>query len=120
MAGHRNDVAKSNAARLRVGTPVATLRLFSADGRFHEWILRAGEDSGEWAAERPDVRKEPGFAAPDPWIHWIPPGGGFFAQRYRSRWVVPSSLPVRLLEIELAPELAGRVSLAVLSLELRS
>jgi hypothetical protein len=36
--------------------PVARLRLKAKDGRFFEFMLRAGVDTADWAFDRPDIR----------------------------------------------------------------
>jgi len=46
----------ANSVALAQGTPVARLRLHTADGRIIERTLRAGLDTSEWAHERADVR----------------------------------------------------------------
>lgn len=45
----------SNAGELKQGEVVATVRLYSEDGRVIERALRAGEDTAEWAHDRADV-----------------------------------------------------------------
>src|SRR5207248_1854616 len=46
----------ANAADIEQGTPVARVRLLTADGTYIERSLRAGIDTAEWAHERPDIR----------------------------------------------------------------
>ncbi len=46
----------ANSADIAQGTPVARVRLLTADGRTIERSLRAGMDTSEWAHERPDLR----------------------------------------------------------------
>lgn len=117
------DSYLSDSASLAAGTPVADLRIFTTDGRRYEWTLRAGIESGEWAARRKDVAALPGFAAPRPWLSWVAPGGSVLAQRYRSRWrpatAAGEAVEARRLEIVRRGELAESVALAVFHLELR-
>jgi hypothetical protein len=105
-----------NGAGLAPGTPVAVLSLRDAAGRTVDRILRAGEDTGEWAARRPDVAAA-GARAPRPWICWV--AGDFFAQRYRSHWNLPQPGRFASLRIELAPGLPPGLVLAIHHLEVR-
>ncbi|HEX3130584.1 MAG TPA: hypothetical protein VH394_24815 [Thermoanaerobaculia bacterium] len=108
--------ALSNGAPLADGTPVAVIRLTDGEGRSVERIVRAGSDTGEWAARRSDVLKTARLHSPEPWVTWI--AGDFFAQRYRCRWDLPPGRYTRM-RIELAPGLPRNVSLAVHQVELR-
>ncbi|HYO16545.1 MAG TPA: hypothetical protein VE685_25385, partial [Thermoanaerobaculia bacterium] len=105
-----------NGAGLAPGTPVALLRLRDLAGRTLDRTLRAGEDTGEWAAQRPDVAQA-GAPAPRPWVCWV--AGDFFAQRYRSRWEVPRPERFASLRIERAPGLPPGLVLAIHQLEVR-
>jgi hypothetical protein len=105
-----------NGAGLAPGTPVALLRLRDSAGRTLERTLRAGEDTGEWAAQRPDVARD-GAPAPRPWVCWV--AGDFFAQRYRSRWEVPRPERFSRLRVERAPGLPAGLVLVVHQLEVR-
>jgi hypothetical protein len=49
------DSYLENSTRLASGTPVADMTLETEDGGHQRWLLRAGIDSGEWAARRRDV-----------------------------------------------------------------
>jgi hypothetical protein len=77
------DSALAHAGTLAAGTPVALVRLRSAedDRAVFERTLRVGEDTGEWSAGSPALRAAP---APEPYLVAIAPPGGFFAKRYRS------------------------------------
>ncbi|HEX7183286.1 MAG TPA: hypothetical protein VF756_15710, partial [Thermoanaerobaculia bacterium] len=86
----------SNGAGLANGTPVATLYL---DGERR--ILRAGEETGEWAARRPDVERSAALVSPPAWVSWI--SEGFFAQRYRALWTVESPGLLERVRIERDP-----------------
>jgi hypothetical protein len=106
----------SNAAGLSRGTPIATVRLFDEGGGHRDWTLRAGIDSGEWAARRPDVLLGAVLESPGPWVSWI--ADGFLAQRYRSRTELPRGGRAARIEIERAPALPADVTLAIHQLEI--
>jgi hypothetical protein len=110
------ESALSNGAPLADGTPVAVIRLTDAEGRSAERTIRAGMDTGEWAARRGDVLQTARLHSPEPWITWI--AGDFLAQRYRCRWGVPPGRYTRM-RIELSPGLPRNVSLAVHQVEIR-
>ncbi|HYX22783.1 MAG TPA: hypothetical protein VFC23_01420 [Thermoanaerobaculia bacterium] len=110
------DSTLGNGAGLPPGTPVAVLRLVGPAGRSVERSLRAGEDTGDWAARRPDVVRE-GQPAPAAWISWV--AGDFFAQRYRSRLQLDGpDRPVHL-RIERAPGAPPDLTVTLYQLELR-
>lgn len=113
------DSALANAAALPAGTPVATLRLQEAGEADRTWTLRVGEETGEWASGRPDLRAE-GVPAPPAWASWVAEGGGFFGRRYRSvhRLDEPVTSPDRI-ELALRSDLPEGVELTVFHLELR-
>jgi hypothetical protein len=104
-----------NGAALAPGTPVAIVHLQNPDGG-SAWTLRAGDDTGEWAARRPDVART-GSRTPSPWVSWV--AGDFFAQRYRSRWTLPQPERFARLRIERAPGLPPEVVFALHQLEVR-
>jgi len=106
-----------NGAGLPAGTPVAVLRLRSASGKTLERTLRAGEDTAEWAARRPDVAR---LGPPSPPAFVSRVTGGFFAQRYRSRWDLAKPGRFVHLRIERAPGLPADLGLAVHHLEVRA
>ena len=115
------DSALANAADLPAGTPVATLRLRSPDRPDRLWTLRAGSETGEWAADRPDVEalRPP---APEPWASWVAEGGAFFGHRFRAFRRLPvETAPGAIDRVELAlrPDLPPAVGLSVFHLELR-
>jgi hypothetical protein len=113
------DSYLQNSVPFAAGTPVAEVVLKTEAGEDLRWLLRVGLESGEWAARREDVATVEGFQAPPPWLTWLPAGGEFFGQRYRSRWHLPTpAIPTRLT-IRLLPELPPEVGIAVLHLELR-
>jgi hypothetical protein len=106
----------SHGAALAPGTPVAIVHLRDASGPGADWVLRAGEGTGEWAARRPDVARA-GVKAPPPWISWV--AGDFLAQRYRSLWTLERPERASLLRIERAPGVPLDLSVAVYQLEIR-
>jgi hypothetical protein len=110
------ESALANGAALAPGTPVAILRLRDAAGRSVDWTLRAGEETGEVAARRPDVARE-GRPVPPAWISWV--AGDFFAQRYRAEMRLDRRNPFIKLRIERAPGLSPDVEIAVYQLEVR-
>jgi hypothetical protein len=113
------DSYLENSTRLASGTPVADMTLETEDGGHQRWLLRAGIDSGEWAARRRDVAALDGFQAPAVWLAWIPADGEVFAQRYRSRWKLPAPAGVTRLTIRRRPEMPPELGIAILRLELR-
>ena len=104
------------------GTEAAIVELQAGDGSvLAKWPLRVGYETGEWAVSRPDLAGRGGFSAPDPWISWVAPGGGFFAHRFRSRWTVPASEgppPHRML-VRRGEDLPAETRLSIYRLELR-
>jgi hypothetical protein len=107
----------SNGAGLAPSTPVALVTLRDNGGRTVTRTLRAGEDTGEWAARRPDVAQGAAHVAPAAWVSWI--AGDFFGQRYRSLWVLDEPGRFTDLRIERAPGLPADTSLALHQVELR-
>jgi hypothetical protein len=106
----------ANGAALSRGTPVAILKLVSAAGRSVDWTLRAGDDTGEWAARRPDLARE-AVPAPRAWISWV--ADGFFAQRYRSRFQLDRPEPFARLRIERAPGVPPDLTVVLDQVEVR-
>jgi hypothetical protein len=113
------DSYLENSASLPAGTPVGRIILIDTEGERRSWLLRAGMDTGEWAARRPDVAGLPDFQAPTPWLSWVTASRDVFAQRYRADWQLGGASEIRRLEIELARDLPAEVSLAIFHLELR-
>jgi hypothetical protein len=106
----------ANGAGLARGTPVAILKLVNAAGQSVDWTLRAGDDTGEWAARRPDLARE-ALPVPLPWVSWV--ADGFFAQRYRSRFQLGRPEPFTHLRIERAPGVPPDLTVALYQVELR-
>jgi hypothetical protein len=104
-----------HAAGLAPGTPAARVRLLGTGGVAAEWSLRAGLDTGEWAARRPDVAASARLPAPRPWQGWV--AGDFFGQSYRARLALPRSASFVRLEIDLAPGLPVETGLALHQVE---
>ena len=86
------------------GQTVAVLEALDAAGKaVVHWPLVGGHDTAEWAASRPDVKELEGFRAPMAWSRWVPPGGGFFAHRYRARHALDEPRDVVSLELRVLP-----------------
>jgi hypothetical protein len=105
-----------HAADLGDGTPVARVRLLGTGAPPVELQLRAGDDTGEWAARRPDVAATARARAPRPWQAWV--AGTFFGQRYRARLPLPRAGSFVRLEIDLAAGLPPDTGLAIYQVEL--
>jgi hypothetical protein len=113
------DSYLENSASLATGTPVGRVTLTDSEGGRHNWLLRAGLDTGEWAARRPDVAGLPAFQAPAPWLSWVTADRRLFAQRYRASWSLDSTVDVVHLEVQRVEDLPPEVALAIFHLELR-
>jgi hypothetical protein len=111
------ESALSNGAGLENGTPVAVMSLTDPSGRTIERTIRAGEDTGEWAAKRADVNATARLRSPEPWITWF--FDGFLAQRYRTRWDLPVPGRYSRVRLALSPNLPPQVSLTVHQVEIR-
>jgi hypothetical protein len=81
------------------------VRVFDGDGRSERWVLRAGRETAEWAARRPDVSASARHRPPVPWLAWVAPGGEFFGLTFRSRWSAASPLPAHSIVVERNPRL---------------
>ncbi len=110
------ESALANGAALPPGTPVALLHLRGATGRSVDWTLRAGEETGEVAARRPDVARE-GRLVPVAWVSWV--AGDFFAQRYRAEMRLDRRDRFVQVRIERLPGLPTDLEIAVYQLEVR-
>jgi hypothetical protein len=107
----------SNAAPLATGTPVATVRFQGANGGAPAWPLKAGEETGEWAALRPDVLPTARLRSPSPWISWV--AGDFLGQRYRGVWKLEEPQRAARLRIERVAGLPADVVIALHGVEVR-
>jgi hypothetical protein len=110
------DSTLAHSAALPRGTPVATVRLIDATGGEQTWTLRAGLETGEWAAGRPDLAASLRAGAPEPWLSWVV--GDFLARRYRARWDLGAAAAARI-RVERLGDLPPEVVLALHHLELR-
>jgi len=113
------DSFLENSASLPSGTPVGRVILIDSEGERRSRVLRAGVDTGEWAARRPDVAGLPGFRAPTPWLSWVTASRDVFAQRYRADWQLDGAVDITRLELQRAGDLPSEVALAIFHLELR-
>jgi len=113
------DSYLENSASLPTGTPVSRVILIDSAGERRSWLLRAGLDTGEWAARRPDVAGLPGFQAPAPWLSWVTASRDIFAQRYRASWQLDEMVEVVHLDVQRVEDLPSEVALAIFHLELR-
>lgn len=103
------EAALSNSTALPDGAEVASVRLRSADGQVEERPLRVAHEVDEWAARRPDVAAtRPSWASA--WTSWVPPGGSFFAQRYRTRLAFHAA---QVTEVEIRRRDSAPASLAL-------
>jgi hypothetical protein len=105
-----------NAAGLEPGTPVARVRLLGSGSAAVELLVRAGQDTGEWAARRPDLAATARLHAPRPWLAWV--AGDFFGQRYRARLPLPRPGTFARLQIDLEASLPADTGLALHQVEL--
>lgn len=103
----------TNGAGLPAGVPVAVVHL-RRGAREWRWTLRAGHDTGDWAAGRPDVRAQFGAGLPS-WNSFV--GDGFFGQRYRSARRLPLDA-YSSLTVERAAGLPADVGFAVHQIEI--
>jgi hypothetical protein len=110
------ETSMVHAAALANGTPVARIRLLGTGVPEVEVLLRAGRDTGDWAARRPDVAAAATGRAPIAWLSWV--AGGFFGQRYRALLRLPRRASFARIEIDLAAGLPPAFGLAVHQVEL--
>lgn len=89
----------SHAAHLPVGSPALTLRAWDRAGRQYVHRLRAGVETGEWAARRGDVAPHYPLPSKALWRGQLVSPDRFFGQTYRARWRLPR--PVRLVRLQL-------------------
>ncbi len=112
------DSALANAAGLPRGAPVATVRWRDGRGPDRVRTLRLGEETGEWAADRPDLATARA-ASPAPWLSWVAADRGFFGHRYRTLEHLAVPRGRHRLEIALRPDLPPEVTLTLFHLEVR-
>lgn len=109
------DSYVSNGLSVAPGTPLATISLESPNGTTRRLVLRAGADTGEWAAERPGVN----VTAPPPWISWLAPDGPYFAQRYRTHRRFELATAATKLHLRRLEDLPDELELAVFQIGVR-
>jgi hypothetical protein len=119
LSGLAVESVLNNSTALAPETPVATVRLLGPGDV--AWTLRAGRESGEWAARRPDVARAMaanGAPGAPPWMGWV--AGSFFGERYRAVFPLPrlSARPFGRLRIERLPGLPPDVEITVQQLEI--
>jgi hypothetical protein len=105
----------SNGSALAAGTPVAVARLRGPDGADRVWTVRAGVETGEWAARRPDVEQSSRLRSPASWISFV--AGDFFGQRYRAGWRLSEAGRFARLRIERSPGLPADLVFALHQVE---
>ncbi len=110
------ETSMVHAAALASGTPVARVRLLGTGVPTVEVLLRAGRDTGDWAARRADVAAVAPGRSPAAWLRWV--AGDFFGQRYRAVLRLPRRGSFARLEIDLASGLPADAGLAVHQVEL--
>lgn len=111
------DSHLAHAATLAAGTPVARFTLVDGGGNRAGFSLEMGRDTGEWAAERPDVAAL-GSPAPTPFKLQLVPEGNFFSRIYRCRWRLPRPVAAVALEVSLDRALPADTQLIVYRAEL--
>jgi hypothetical protein len=116
LSGLAVESVLSNSTELPAETPVATVRLLADGLPAVTWTLRAGRETGEWAARRPDLARAAG-PAPAPWMGWV--AGSFFGQRYRALFQLPAPRRAARLRIERLPGLPPDLEIAVQQIEVR-
>lgn len=109
------DTALLDGAALAAGTEVAAIAVTHADGMVDDLRVRAGDDTGDWAARRADLR-----AATAPhWLTWVaatePP---LFGQRYRAHLALRSTAPVRSVVVRRAATLPAATRVVLYAAEL--
>ncbi|HEX4953232.1 MAG TPA: hypothetical protein VF017_07540 [Thermoanaerobaculia bacterium] len=113
------DTHLVHAAELPAGAPVASVSVETVDGRRWTRQLRAGEDTAEWAARRPDVALRPGFLAPPPFRARLEPTAEVFAEVYRVHWQLPAAAPLARLEVAREVGLPAATAVVFYRVELR-
>jgi hypothetical protein len=104
-----------DAASLPAGTPVATLSLERGGRSLATWPLRAGHETAEWAADRPDLRGS--TARGMAWWSWVPPPGTFLAHVYAATWRPARSLAATRVRVVRAGALPAGVTLSLVRVE---
>ncbi len=81
------------------------------------WTLVAGQDVGEWAARRADLRDRPELELPRPWVAWSVPE--FFGRSFRSSHELDGETEVDAVWIVRHPDISPEVGLRIDHLDLR-
>ena len=95
--------ALSDAVTVPQGATVATVTVHLASGRSFRLLLRAGEETAEWAYDRPDVRAAIRHERPRVHESWRVASGEFSGHRYAARLVLPGRYLVNGATIQMAP-----------------
>lgn len=105
----------SDAVNVRQDTPVARVLVRLASGRDLEMVVRAGQDTGEWAHDRPDVKKSVAHERPRILESWRDPSGLFEGHVYDGILRLPGRYSVDGVRIERLPG-PGRLTLSRMAL----
>ncbi len=107
----------SNSVGIKAGTALATVKVLGRDGSEQSWNLKVGQDVGEWAARRNDLKDRPELASPRPWMAWSVPS--FFGRSFRSLHALETEIEVVAVRVERHADLDPRVGLRIDHLDLR-
>lgn len=105
----------SDAVLVPQGQVVAFVNVRLASGREIPLVARAGEQTGEWAYDRPDVRPLMAHRRPLVLESWPGPEGSFEGHRYLGTLALPGRYHVDGIWVERAPG-GGRLHLFRLAL----
>jgi hypothetical protein len=106
----------SDSLAIAPGSPVASLILETASGERVEFVLRAGQETADWAARRSDVAS---FGLPTPAAWRSVAEAGFFAQEYRADFSLPQPLAIASIRLVRFPALPPEARCVVHAIELR-
>ena len=112
------DTTFANSTSAVHGAVLARLRIETQSGEQLQ-VIRIGQESGEWAAQRAEIAALPGFRAPAPHLSWVDPSGEHFGQRYRTVWKIDPSSEITDIELSLEPGAPAGLVLTIFHLELR-
>jgi hypothetical protein len=108
----------ANAAQVPRETLVARLWARGRDGRRLVFPIRAGVETGEWAARRPQMRALDGGKAPASWRSRFTDAGEL-GQSYRSRFDLSTLPPPVTIELARDPALSAPIVFEVFSVAWR-
>lgn len=115
VAGVRVESLLGDAAEVAAGTPVARLVVERQGRAVGELVLRAGHETGEWAADRPDLRgMAPAGECP---LASLPPPGEWFARAYRARWQPAAPVVADAIRVTLEPSAPAGATFVLRRLE---